>query len=139
VICSPACSSESGRNAINTFGLLVLLSVVITPITWFVSEFQERRWLRLVLGTSAILLCFGVAFLVGSLERFNSNAWFGLASKELIDTTITELEAGHNDRVLQSLKGLQGQYAPTYENRARYDHLIEQAVKQMQAPGEKAP
>ncbi len=65
----------------NSLGLLVLLLVVAAPIAWFASEFQDRRWLRLALGTLAILLSFGVAALVGWLERFNSNAWFGNATK----------------------------------------------------------
>jgi uncharacterized membrane protein YcjF (UPF0283 family) len=110
-----------------------------TPVAWVASEFQERRWLRLVLGTTAILLCFGVAFVVGSLERLNSNAWFGSATKTLIDTTVTELEAGHHERVIQSLRELQKKYSPTYENRARYDHLVEETINQMRASEERRP
>ncbi len=123
----------------NTFGLPVLLLVVAAPIAWFASEFQDRRWLRLASGTLAILLSFGVAALVGSLERFNSNAWFGNATKELIDRAVTELETGNEARVLRSLKDLQGRYAPTYENRARYDMLVQEAVKEMRSPEGKAP
>jgi hypothetical protein len=86
-----------------------------------------------------MLLAFGVAALVGWLERFNSNAWFGGATKELIDAAVAELEAGNRDRVLRSLKDLQDRYAPTYENRARYDILVEEAVKEMRSPEGKAP
>jgi hypothetical protein len=124
---------------LNTLGLLVLLLVVAVPIAWFASEFQDRRWLRLALGTLAILLSFGVAALVGSLERFNSNAWFGTATKELIDAAVTELEAGNRARVLRSLKDLRARYAPTYENRARYDMLVQEVVKEMRSPEGKAP
>jgi hypothetical protein len=123
----------------STLGLLVLLLVIAAPIAWFVSEFQDRRGLRLALGTLAILLSFGVAALVGGLERFNSNAWFGNATKELIDAPVTELEAGNRARVLRSLKDLQGRYVPTYENRARYDMLVQEAVKEMRSPEGKAP
>lgn len=104
------------------------------PIAWFASEFQSRRWLRLVLGTTSILLCFGVAALVGALRMFEANAWFGMASKSLVDTTVSELEAGHQVRVLKSFKDLQEKYAPTYEHRARYDVLVEEAVKEMKSP-----
>ncbi len=124
---------------INTLVPLVLLLVVAAPIAWFASEFQERRWLRLALGTCAILVSVGVGALVGCLERYNSNAWFGGASKDLIDATVTELETGHRDRVLRSLKDLQERYSPTYENRARYDVLVEEAVEQMRWPEGKAP
>jgi hypothetical protein len=61
----------------------------------------------------------------------NSNAWFGRATKELIDAAVVELEAGNGDRVLRWLKDLQGQYSPTYENRARYDLLVQDAVTKM--------
>ncbi len=98
-------------------GILVAMLLLGVPIAWFVAEFQGRRWLRLILGCFAILLSFGVAALVGWAERFNSNAWFGGASKNLIDTTITELEAGNREGVLRSLKNLQQEYSPTYENR----------------------
>jgi hypothetical protein len=117
----------------SAFGIVIVTLAIGIPLGWFVSEFQDRRWLRLVLGAFAIFLSFGVAVFVGSLERLNSNAWFGFASKDLVDATIVELEAGNRDRVLRSLKVFQGKYSPTYENRARYDVLIEETVKQMRA------
>lgn len=120
-------------------GLLVAVLLLGVPIAWFVAEFQGRRWLRLVLGSFAILLSFGVAALVGWAERFNSNAWFGEASKNLIDTTLAELEAGNREGVLRSLKALQHDYSPTYENRARYDVLIKQTVAQMRSSRQQAP
>ncbi len=123
----------------NAFGLFIVMLAIGVPIAWFASEFQGRRWLRLVLGSFAILLSFGVAAVVGSLERFNSNAWFGNASKNLVDATIAELEAGNRDGVLRSLKTLQKQYSPTYENRARYDVLIEETVTQMRANPQHSP
>ena len=113
------------------FGLLVL--VVGVPIAWFVAQFEGRRSLRLSPGSFAILLSFGVAALVGWTERFNSNAWFGVASKSLVDATIAELRAGNREGVLRSLKTLQAKYFPTYENRARYDVLIEETVAQMRS------
>jgi hypothetical protein len=122
------------------FVMLVLLLVITTPIAWFTSEFQDRRWPRLVLGSAAILLCFGVAFLAGSFQMFDANAWFGNATKELVDVTVHELEAGDKERVLQSLKHLQKQYVPTYENRARYDLLVKEAVARMRTTeGKDAP
>jgi hypothetical protein len=111
---------------------IVVLLAVIIPIAWFVSEFKSSRRVRLTLGTFAILLSFGIAFVVGSLDRFNSNAWFGRATKDLIDATISELDAGHQEAVVRSLKDLQIKYQPTYENRARYDELVRQTVEQMQ-------
>lgn len=111
---------------------LVIVLTVVVPIGWFASEFQERRWLRIALGTFAILLSFGVALLIGAtFERFNSNAWFGAATGNLLQATVAELEAGRHENALRSLKQLQQEYRPTYENRARYDVLVEQAVARM--------
>ncbi len=62
----------------------------------------------------------------------NSNAWFGHATKDLIDSMITELDAGREDEVVRSLKDLQAKYQPTYENRARYDELVRETIEQMQ-------
>jgi hypothetical protein len=113
------------------FAVLIVALAIGVPIAWFASEFQTRRWLRLTLGCFAILLSFAVADLVGSVERFNANAWFSLASKELVDATVAELEAGNRDGVLRSLKTLQQKYEPTYENRARYDALVAETVADM--------
>jgi len=123
---------------LNDTALLILFLAAVIPIAWFASEFQGRRWLRLALGSIAILLSFGVAFVVGSLERLNSNAWFGHASKDLIDATVTELEAGRRDEVLKAFEDLQRRYAPTYENRARYDELVKKAVEQMHATAKRS-
>jgi len=120
-------------------GFFILVFAFSAPVAWFASEFQGRRWLRLVLGTVAILLSFGVAAAVGMIERFNSNFWFGSASKSLIDATVQELEAGNQERVIRSFKRLQEVYVPTYENRAKYDVLIERAVAEMRRPPAPAP
>src|SRR5262245_27416022 len=120
-------------------GQLILVLIIATPIAWFLSEFQDRRWLRLALGSVAILMCFGVAFVAASLQRLSYNDWYGSASKKLIDTTITELEAGNKERVLQSFKVLQKKFSPTYENRAHYDELIDEFAAQVQLAQTKAP
>ena len=118
---------------INGLGYFVLLLTIVLPFAWLASEFQSRRWLRVILGATAILLSFGVAFLVGSFVRLNYNAWYGGATKTLIDTTIIELQAGNTANVLSSLKRLQAKYEPTYENRGHYDELVNETTAEMQA------
>jgi hypothetical protein len=73
----------------------------------------------------------GVAYLVGDLSRWNYNTWYGGASQELIDATVTQIEDGKIDRVMSILRRLKLDYRPTYENRAHYDELINEAVSQM--------
>jgi len=62
---------------------------------------------------------------------FNYNAWYGRATNELVDTTISELESGNQERVLAALKSLEAVYEPTYEHRADYEILVERAVSEM--------
>ncbi len=61
----------------------------------------------------------------------NYNAWYGSASKDLIDTTITQIEDGNIDHVMSVLRRLNLDYHPTYENRANYDELVKEAVSLM--------
>ena len=113
--------------------------LIAVPIGWFASEFQPRRWLRLILGVLSILMALCVAVFLNVLDRFQYNADYGFASKELIDAAVLELEAGNRDRVLRSLKDLQGRFKPTYENRANYTTLVNETVKSMRSPDSKAP
>jgi hypothetical protein len=108
-------------------GFVVILCISLA-LAWLASEFQDRRWIRIALGCCALGVCLPVAHTagkaMGSLERFNSNAWYGSASKGLIDTTLVELEAGNTEKVIRELKVLQSDFLPTKEDRARYDHLV---------------
>ena len=112
----------------HSFQLVIILVIVALPIAWFASEFQPKRWLRLVAGSAAILSTFGVAYVVGSLERLKYNAWYGSASKELIDASVESLERGRTESVLTALKNIQHHFAPTYETKANFDQLAEQAA-----------
>ena len=103
-----------------------LVAVVLFPILWFVSEFQDKRWPRIMLGVAAIGMSYFVASVVGLVQNFSDNAYFGNASQQLVDTTVTQLEADNAEQVLQELKTLQDNYYPTYENRADYEELVEE-------------
>lgn len=105
---------------------LALILIIAVPLAWLASEFQQRVWLRVLLGSLAIAMSFAVAWLAGSLERLNSNAWYGFASKKLIESTLAELEQGDTSRLAAELKRLNEQFQPTYENRARYDQLVDE-------------
>lgn len=108
--------------------LIALALVVLLPIGWLASEFHDNRSVRITLGILAIAMSFFVAFVVGSLEQLRSNTYFGDASKNLIETTLTELEAGNSEQVLDRLKKLQDKYHPTYETRASYKELVDEYV-----------
>ena len=73
--------------------------------------------------------------------RWNYNAWYGGATQELIGTTIEQIENGKVDQVVKVLRRVDLDYRATYENRAHYDEVVREAVKQMSAetvsPGSK--
>jgi hypothetical protein len=110
---------------------LILGMAVALPIAWCLSEFQSRRWLRILLGTLAIFWSSALATGVGMLESLNSNAWFGSVTKDLIQNTIKELEAGNTDEVITELRRLRSRYEPSYENRAEYDKLVHEYVERV--------
>jgi hypothetical protein len=112
--------------------LLVLFVLAVgLPLGWLASEFQPRRWLRILLGILALTMSVFLALGFSLLERFNYNAWYGAASATLIDTTIAEIEDGRTDQLLPALRHLRGEFYPTYMNRAHYDQLVNQFAEQI--------
>ncbi len=117
------------------FGLFILCVILLVPVSWLVAEFRGPVGLRIALGlasvvvTCAMTLCAGVLF-----TRFDQNVYYGLANQHLIDATVAGIEQGRSDKVVRELKRLREAYEPTYENRARYDSLVEETVKRLQGP-----
>ena len=116
-----------------------LTLVVVLPIAWLISEFQPHRWLRIATGLGTIAMSYFLAAAIGSFERFNSNAWYGEASWNLIDTTIEEIERGETERLVKELRTLQEQFVPTYENRARYDELVQEFLTRLGREEKRSP
>lgn len=113
---------------------VIFALAAVLMVAWLLSEFQPRRWPRILLGSLSLAMCVFLALGLRVLERFNYNAWYGTASAELIDTTISEFEGGRTDRLVPALRELRGEFYPTYENRAHYDQLVEQFVRQVKQP-----
>jgi len=111
--------------------LLIIAIVVLLPVAWFIAEFKGRAGVRRVLGVLAIVSACGVSYIVGQLHQLNYNAWYGAASKSLIDASIKRLEHGDTDAVLTEWRRLQDGFKPTYENRAHYDELVKEAVQSL--------
>lgn len=103
---------------------VILILVIALPVAWCCSEFQNRVWIRILLGVLSLTMSFGVAFAVGSFERFNSNAWYGSASGDLITATVMKLEEGETEEVIEELKALRSRFHPTYESRANYHEHV---------------
>jgi hypothetical protein len=107
---------------------VVALSIAI-PIGWMAAEFRTRPPIRILLGLLSIAVAVSWTYcLESTLGRLNYNAWYGAATHDLIDSSLKEVENGQLDRVLMVWRGLRTQYQPTYENRAHYDELVNEAV-----------
>lgn len=100
---------------------LILFLVVALPIAWLISEYYDNRGARIALGVCAIAMSFGVAWIVGSLDRLNSNIYFSEATKDLIQNTIIELENDKSEIVLTELRALRDNFR---RNRSRVLELI---------------
>ncbi|QDT71537.1 hypothetical protein I41_06960 [Lacipirellula limnantheis] len=74
---------------------------------------------------------FAASSLLAIGHRFESNSYYSFTSKELIESTIDGLRGGQSDNVLKELEALNKQYAPTYENRAQYQELVNEYAKRL--------
>ena len=116
----------------NPLGILILLAGPLLGIAWLILEFKGSRPQRITCGILALVTLTAVASLATLIiNQLNYNAWYGFATKGLIDETIRAIEAGHSDMVIQELKAFQAEYHPTYENRAKYVPLAETTTERM--------
>jgi len=114
--------------------ILLLAITAALPIAWLVAEFRARPGVRRTLGIVTLLWSFGVASLVGILRDFNANVYFTGATKDLLDVSLGALKAGKTDVVIQEWKRSSEEFHPTYENRARYRQIVDQAIEGMKKP-----
>jgi hypothetical protein len=115
-------------------GFLILALTIAVPVAWLLSEIHGNRPLRITLGILAIAVTTVlVSVLSTALSKFNYNAWYGGATKELLETSLNQIEDGHQERVLKVWRGLNAQYQPTYENRAKYLELVTEATARIRA------
>lgn len=112
--------------------IIILLIITATlPIAWLIAEFRASVAVRRTLGVTTILWSFGVAAMVGTLQNFNANSYFTAATKDLLETSVQHLRAGKTEAVLREWARANDEFSPTYENRARYKQIVEQAIEGM--------
>ena len=114
--------------------ILLLAITAALPIAWLVAEFKARPGVRRALGIVTILWSFGVASLVGLLRDFNANVYFTGASKDLLAASVEQFKAGKTEAVIREWSKADGEFQPTYENRALYRQIIDQAIEGMKKP-----
>jgi hypothetical protein len=88
--------------------------------------------LSVVLGACAIAVCSFVAYGAGRIPLvFQLNTEFTGASRKLIDSVVTQLEAGNSDKVLADLKVLQPTVYENYEDYPRYTEIVDKFVAKL--------
>jgi hypothetical protein len=114
--------------------VLLLCITAALPIAWFIADFKTRPSIRRTLGITAILWSFGVASFVGLFQYFDANVYFAVATKDLLTSSVEQLKAGKTAAVIRELSRADDQFDPTYENRARYRQIVDQAIEGMKRP-----
>ena len=104
------------------------------PVGWLVSEFQPRRWLRILLGLAALSMSLFMSYVFSGLDQMGHNSRYGASSAKLVEVTIASLQSGHSEDLLPALQRLHKIYEPTYEeNWTDYNELVEQFVNDVKS------
>jgi hypothetical protein len=116
-------------------GNLIMIATILLPVGWLTADIWGSPLARRCFGVIALLVLPTVAFLFGSMiEHFNSTAEFSFASKDLLECSLQQMQAGRNDVVQREWKRMIEEYQPSYENRGRYREVVEEAIERMKQP-----
>jgi len=114
--------------------ILFLLVTVALPIGWGIADVKAQPKIRRAFGVVTILWSFAVAAFVGALRDLNANVYFTGASKDLLTNSVQQLKAGKTEAVIRAWSRADSQFEPTYENRARYRQIVDEAIEEMKKP-----
>lgn len=102
--------------------------IIFFPAAWLVSEFRDKRWMRILFGVLTILTCFGIASLVVTIKTHNTGERYGVLTRTLVGQIINELELENKENVLSELKQFRDNYNP--EN-ADYEAHVSETIKKI--------
>jgi len=109
--------------------LYIIILAFVLPLGWLISEIKEKIVARRVFGALTIVSSCLIGWGVGMLQQLNYNAWYGHASKKLLEGVAAALPADSPERKVLE-EGAQ-KFHPTYENRARYDLLVDSILESL--------
>ena len=114
------------------FLLVMTLVIVGLVFGWVVSEFQTRRWIRLLLGACAVTAGLYAGNLYGQFRVLQAKVHFGEATYRLLQVTLDEIESGNTDRAVVELTRLRRDLADTYARKYECTDLLEATVVRME-------
>jgi hypothetical protein len=114
--------------------LTVFILALGLPVGWLVSEFQPRRWLRIVLGLAALSTSLFISYVFSGLDQMGYNSRYGASSEKLVEVMIASLQTDQSEDLLPALQRLHRTYEPTYEeNWTDYNELVAQFVNDVKS------
>ena len=109
--------------------LPLIIVALIPPLAWIVFEFRRNAVARRICGALTIASACLIGWGVGMLQQLNYNAWYGQASKRLLEGVAETLPPGSPERKI--IEDGAERFRPTYENRARYDHEVDSILESL--------
>ena len=121
-----------------TIGDIVTISIFLflilgLPVSWLISELKNHdRRSRITRGILAIISTVLISIVFSIIDRLNYSTNYALASRHLVEVTITQLEQGNIENVLSSFKNLRNEFhiqgGTPFEE---YDKRVKKAVLTM--------
>jgi hypothetical protein len=112
--------------------IVFLLLVLGMVISWLVLEKTAGAAWRIAAGLITMaLVSFSVWCVTYIGMVFNYNAYYGSATRDLIESSLAALERDDEETVRKVFRGLRDQYHPTYEHNARYAEQVAEAARHL--------
>lgn len=122
------------RPVSSTMANLVLIATTLLPVGWLLADIWGSPAARRTLGVISILWSYVIAYAIGSLKELDSNAYFGSATKDLIECSVQQMQAERSEIVQREWTRINEEYQPTYENRGHYREIVDEAIERMKQP-----
>ena len=112
---------------------IILFMILGFPVGWLISELKNYdRKSRITRGIFAIISIILISIAFSVIDRLNYSTNYALASRHLVEVTITQLEQGNIENVLSSFKNLRNEFhiqgGTPFEE---YDKRVKKAVLTM--------
>lgn len=113
---------------------ILLVLTVALPAAWLLADFRGGAGTRRTLGIITLVWSLGIATVFTFVESLDANAYFTVASKKLLHSSVKHLRAGRTEVVAQAWSRADDKFQWTYQNRGKYKETVEQAIAEMERP-----
>jgi hypothetical protein len=107
----------------------IIIIGMLFPVGWVVADISDCKIARRILGLLTIVVACFFVWGVGMLKSTNYNASYGQASKEMLEALAPRFQAHTAERKI--LDQAISDFQPTYENRANYDEIVQNLIKEL--------